>query len=88
MCVVGGGLLGLRWWYESQIPHPRGGEHWTGPLEMLTHYVLMLTAFAALMGPFATFLGLREWLRFRRAERAVAAHPHIDYSGAVSGGDS
>ncbi len=84
MCVVGGGLLGLRWWYESQIPHPRGGEHWTGPLEMLTHYVLVLLAFAALMGPVATFLGLREWLRFRRAERAVAAREQLSSGDAAS----
>jgi hypothetical protein len=72
MFFVAGGLFGLYCWYASWAPDPPPG-HWIRWFGWLIHGILLVLLGAALAGPLvAYFFGLRQWLRVRRLERAVA----------------
>jgi len=71
MFFVAGGLFGLYCWYASRAPDPPPG-HWIRWFGWLIHGILLVLLGAALAGPLVAYFGLRQWLRVRRIERAVA----------------
>jgi len=91
MFVVAGGLFGLYCWWAFTNDDPPPGTWlrwvlvWFG---WLIHGVLLVLMGVALAGPFVSFFGLRQWWRFCRIGRAVAAGEtrHAEPDAAADGG--
>jgi hypothetical protein len=73
--VIAGGLFTLYCWYASWAPDP---PHWVRWFGWLIHGILLLLLAIALAGPWLVYFGLRQWLRIRRIERAVAINGNAE----------